>query len=102
MNVHLNLTKRNGSDGTQSDLVLFISKLQDVHLTHAKLEREENAYFSQSMDQGSCNSTCTEDLFCDAFSFAYNGTCSMYSTRDITTIAVEEESEVTFIGLHSN
>ena len=26
-NVHLNLTKRNGSDGTQSDLVLIISKL---------------------------------------------------------------------------
>lgn len=102
VNVHLNLTKRNGSDGTLSDLVLFISKLQDVHLTHAKLVPESNAYFSESMDQSNCNSNCTEDLFCDAFSFSYNGTCSMYSTRDITTIAVEEDSEVTFIGLHSS
>jgi len=102
VNIHLNLTKRNGSDGTQSDLVLFISKLQDVHLTHAKLEPEGNAYFSERMDQGSCNSTCTEDLFCDAFSFSYNGTCSMYSTRDIAAIAVEKDSEVTFIGLHPN
>lgn len=100
VNVHLNLTKRDGSDGILSDLILFISKLQDVHLIHAKLEG--NAYFSERMDQSRCNSTCTDDLFCDAFSFSYTGSCSMYSTRDITNIVVENDSEVTFIGLHSN
>ncbi len=91
--------KKDGSDGILSNLILFISKLQDVYLFHAKLKGTQ--YSESKLDYGSCNSTCTEDLFCDAFSYSA-GTCSMYSTKDITNIVVENDSNVIFIGLHSN
>ena len=100
VNVHLNLTKQDGSNGTLSNLVLFISKLQDVYLFNAKLDG--NHYSESRIDYGSCNTTCTKDLFCDALSFSSTGNCSLYSTKDITDILVDNGSYVTFIGLHSN
>ncbi|XP_078353926.1 uncharacterized protein LOC144638601 [Oculina patagonica] len=99
--VHLNLTKQDGSNGILSNLILFISKLQDVYLIRAKLS---GAHYSESkINYEACNSACTNDLFCDAFSYSGTaGTCSMYSTKNITNIVFENDSYVTFIGLHSN
>ena len=99
-NFLLNLTKQDGSNGIQSNLVLFISKLQNVYLFHAKLKG--NSYSWNTMTREKCNSTCTEDLFCDAFSFSPTGNCSMFSTKSITNIVIDDESYATFIGLHSN
>ena len=99
--VHLKLKKQDGSDGTLSNLVLFISKLQDVNLLHAKLNGTQ--YSESEMAYESCQSSCANDLFCDAFSFSISeGSCSMYSTKDITNIVVDNDSSVTFVGLHSN
>lgn len=98
--VHLNLKKQDGSDGILSNLVLFISKLQDVYLLHAKLNGAQ--YSKSQTNYEHCNSACTNDLFCDAFSFSATGICSLYSTKSITNIAVETDSYATFIGLHSN
>ena len=100
VHVHLNLKKQDGSNGILSNLVLFISKLQDVYLIHAKLEG--NSYSESKMTYGACNSTCTEDLFCDAFSYSHAGTCSMFSTKSITNIVIDGDSYATFIGLHPN
>ena len=97
-NVHLNLKKQDGSNNIISNLTLFISKLQDVFLYHAKLGG--TPYSNTKTDYGHCNVTCSDDLFCDAFSFL-NGNCSMYSTKDIANITIENESEVAFIGLHT-
>ena len=97
--VHLNLTKKDNSEKT-SNLVLFISKVQDVHLYHATLEG--SAYHMESQTTlGHCNSTCANDLFCDVFSFSYNGICSLYSASEISNIVVDDPSEVSFIALHS-
>lgn len=94
----LTLKKQDGSNKIISNLTLFISKLQDVYLYHAKLE---GSYYSNiRKDYGGCNETCSEDLFCDAFSFL-NGNCSMYSTKNVRNIAFEKFSEVAFKGLHA-
>lgn len=97
--VHLNLTKKDDSEKT-SNLVLFISKVQDVHLYHATLEGSTYHMESQTTF-GHCNSTCANDLFCDVFSFSYNGICSLYSASEISNIVVDDASEVSFIALHS-
>ena len=91
--VYLNLTEP--VPHVDSRTILFISKLQDVHLFHAKLEGEN---FSETKtDQGSCTTGCREDFFCDAFNFAYTGICSMYSSNNIKNIVVDNNSEVSFL-----
>lgn len=94
----LTLKKQDGSNKIISNLTLFISKLQDVYLYHAKLEGSH--YSNIRKDYGGCNETCSEDLFCDAFSFL-NGDCFMYSAKSVRNIAFENLSEVAFKGLHA-
>ena len=101
VNVVLKLKKQDGSNGILSNLVLFISKQQNVYLLNAKLEG--SSYSNSTRTYGSCNTACTEDLFCDAFSYSHAaGTCSMFLIKSITNIVIDNESVATFIGLHPN
>lgn len=79
-------------------LYINTSKLQDVILNNAKLGG--TAYSVLKTKRELCLSICKDDLFCDAFSFL-KGTCSLYSKPGIANIIFEEESQATFIGLHS-
>lgn len=97
-NNKLTLKKQDGSNKIISNLILFISKLQDVYLFHAKLEGFSYSNTRTTYDK--CNDNCNEDLFCDAFSFSNDGNCSMYSTKGISNIAFENLSQVAFKGLH--
>ncbi|XP_078359953.1 perforin-like protein 1 isoform X1 [Oculina patagonica] len=94
---NLYLKKQDGSNVILSNLILFISKRQDVSLYHAKLNGTK--YLESKKDELSCFMSCTEDLFCDAVSYSAGG-CSMYSTKDITNIVIENGSNVTFVGFH--
>ena len=97
--VYLKMTKP--EHNVQSRVVLFISKLQDVHLFQASLGGKP--YSKSKTDIDTCKANCKKDFFCDAFSFAdSSGSCSLFSTNNIENIVVDDNSEVTFIGQHSN